>query len=46
LKKKGQLVRGTKAKLVCCNLSYFIFPQGAVSSDGVQKGDKRKKESR
>ena len=26
-KKNGQLVRGTKAELVRCNLSYFIFPQ-------------------
>ena len=42
--KYEQMVRGTKAELVRCNLSYFIFPQwGAISLDRLQKGEKRKK---
>ena len=44
VKKNGQLVRSTKAELVRCNISYFIFPQwGAVSSDGLQKGEKKER---
>ena len=47
MKKNGQLVRDSKAEIVRCNLSYFIFPHGgAVSLDGFQKGDKRKTEER
>ena len=44
LKKIGQLVRSTKAELVRCNISYFIFPQwGAVSSDRLQKEEKKER---
>ena len=43
----GQLIGGTKAELVRCTLSYFIFPQrGAVLLDWLQKGEKRKTEER
>ena len=42
-KKNGQLVWGTKAELVRCNLSYFIFPEwGAIPLDGLRKGEKKK----
>ena len=41
------LVRGTKAELVHCNLSHFIFPQGVISSDGLEKeGGKKIKKKR
>ena len=46
VEKNGQLVSGTKAELVHCNLSHFIFPQGVISSDGLEKegGEEKKRE--
>ena len=36
--------QGTKAELDRRNLSYFIFPQGVISSDGVEKEEDEDKE--
>ena len=40
-KKNGQLVRGTKAELVRCNLSYFIFP--TMRSSFIRRASKGRK---